>query len=134
MPAATCAAAEALVRAFFAALDRRDADAMTDLFSPDAVVIHQDGVRTRVPEFQAIVRSAARWPERTRTLSGFECVSRDAILIVGCRNEIRVRGEQGWIVTTYAETWILERDDSGLRALRCHYSRVTADEHREDSI
>jgi hypothetical protein len=126
-------AGEACVRAFFDALDRRDVDAVAQFFSPAGVVVHHDGVRTTVREFQDIMQRAMRWPVRKRTLSQFEFVRVDPILIVGCRNEISVLAEDGeWTTTTYAETWVLERGDAGLSALRCHYSRVTADEHRED--
>ncbi|MFN7985087.1 MAG: nuclear transport factor 2 family protein [Vicinamibacterales bacterium] len=129
------AAGEAFVRSFFDALDRRDVNAMTPLFAADALIVHHDGVRTTVPEFQQVMRSAKRWPVRERSLSQFECRQAGPLLIVGCRNEIRTRSDAGvWLPTEYTETWILEQVGDTVRALRCHYSRVTAGEHREDQM
>lgn len=122
----------AFVQNFFAAFDRRDFTTLQAAFSPDAVIVHDDGVQQTVPELMATLRSAKTWEPRQRTISGCTTQSFGAILVVGCLNHVEFH-KPGVASTehTYNETWVLERTAQGLRAVRSHYSLVMKKEHSE---
>ena len=124
-------AAESSVRAFFDAFDRRDVAWIEGAFLQTAKIIHDDGVTTGIPAMLSIIRNAAAWPPRQRTLSHFEITPiGDKVVLVGCLNRVTFRPE-GRAPTEflYNETWVLEQTQSGLKVVRSHYSRVTQAEH-----
>ncbi len=126
--------AELFVQAFFDAFDRRDVAGIEGAFLQSAKIIHDDGVTTDIPAVLSSIRNAAAWPPRQRTLSQFEITPiGDKVVLVGCLNRVTFR-PAGCAPTEflYSETWVLEQTQSGLKAVRCHYSRVTQAEHSED--
>lgn len=124
--------AMSLVRQCFAAFDARDYAAFQVFFTPDATLVHHNGVLTTVAELLEIIRTAQRWPPRRRELSDFRVRWVDRVAVVGCRNQVTVPAPDGRSTTdSYNETWVVQRNGDGLRVLHVHYSRVTATTHTE---
>lgn len=124
-------AAKAFVEAFFAAVDARDMSRISRAFASDAMIVHADGVSTSVGEFLKIIQDTKEWIPRTRELSSYTTRPVGGALIVGFLNHVTFKRDGRERAYTYNETWVLERTDSGLRAVRAHYSRVVADKHTE---
>ena len=128
------AQARTLIQDFFDAFDSRDYAAIEETFVPDAALVHHDGVITSLAEMLEIIRAAKEWPPRERELAGFQTRWIDRVAIVGLRNRVTFKPlNRPSTTATYNETWILQRTESGLKAVRVHYSRVTAQRHSEDS-
>jgi hypothetical protein len=131
-PSSDDAAAIAFVQGFFTAFDARDYAAMERMFLPTAKLVHSDGVEEDVPTMLSTVRSAKHWPPRKRDLSHCETTWIGDAVVVGCLNHVVFEPPgQASVERTYNETWILERTNAGLRAVRTHYSLVTRKEHTE---
>jgi len=125
------APATQFVRNFFQAFDNRDIPRVRAAFIPTATIVHDDGVEQTVPQLIESVSSANHWYPRTRVIN-CDVKQSGKTVVAGCLNRVTFRrpdGEQKTIA--YNETWILRRTETGLKALRTHYSRIRKSAHSE---
>lgn len=122
------------VRAFFTAFDARDETAMRRLLASTATITHDNGVTTDVPTMMRIISGTAEWPPRTRELSNFTIAKlAGGDEVVTFINKVRFTpARRQPSESKYNETWVLEKERTGMRAIRVHYSLVTQEKHSEN--
>ncbi len=96
-------------------------------------MIHHNGVATSSEELYEVLEHTRNWWPRTRSLGEFEHFQRGDLYVLGLKNYVTFHTADGDDVEEpYRETWIFERIDGTWRVVRCHYSRITAEEHSEE--
>jgi ketosteroid isomerase-like protein len=112
------------VRAFFAALDRRDTAALEPMFLPDAVIVSDTGMATNVEATMRMIRSSSFPQPQARETYDFQVHVIGEAVVVGFLNRIALNVSGKPVERLFNETWVFVRVGGTLKLLRAHYSVV----------
>jgi hypothetical protein len=122
-----------IVDDFFKAFDERDLQKINTLLIPTTKIVHYTGVTTNTAEMIKITAETKNWWPRTRKLSDVEFFGNTDMAVLGVTNEVIFSLPENKKVTErYKETWIFEKIEKQWKPVRCHYSKITGDNHSEE--